>query len=565
MIAVLLVVAAILVAVVQQIEGVRLVGPWKADDGAFAVQALHGFRDAIAQGDLLPHWIDIGNGGLGSPIFFYYPPGAYAVATLLARVWPSLSDAGAIGLGCTVFRVVALLSCAAWLRRRTDTPTALFGGALYALMPYVAFVNPQMRLAFAETAAGAILPLAFLAVDLGAGRIAKTMCLLAPVMACLVLTHLPMTVIAGGLVIAYGAFSATSWRDAARGIVAAVAGTALGLALASITTVPTLLLQSASQLEAAFNAPNLRPENRFMFSANLMHSDWPLMDAFKHSVVLLPALAASLGWYATRRTATAGQRGVLLTLALAFFLLTPASRLLWAYLPFLRKVQFPFRFSLPISLFGAVALALALPVMSRRGRYGIALCGVGLAAVLAVAAWHQGDHRRSDAVRTAEGLASAVAIAREYIPAAARVRDWETPRARGAAVLHQTAEQLSGCPEHRALPVQREGRQFRVGLLGCAGPVVVPLFYFPGWSGPADLPPPVADPQTGLVLVTVPPGTDEVVLRRTVLPEETLGRTVSLAACVVWMLAGLLVPGRTPVRGIMAGAGQSGERLGPVP
>src|SRR4051794_35659372 len=62
-VALLLVVAAILIAVIQQMEGVRLVCPWKADDGAFAVQGLHGFRDAIAQGELLPHWIDIGNGG----------------------------------------------------------------------------------------------------------------------------------------------------------------------------------------------------------------------------------------------------------------------------------------------------------------------------------------------------------------------------------------------------------------------------------------------------------------------------------------------------------------------
>jgi hypothetical protein len=114
--------------------------------------------------------------------------------------------------------------------------------------------------------------------------------------------------------------------------------------------------------------------------------------------------------------------------------------------------------------------------------------------------------------------------------------------------------------------VQHEARQVTIRLLGCAGPVVLPQFYFPGWVGPDGLPPPVADPKTGLMLITVPAGTDQVVLRRTLLPEEILGRTITLAAATAWMLAGLtgfggiLLLRQTPRSGDAAeGAGRLGQ------
>src|SRR4051812_44351393 len=74
------------------------------------------------------------------------------------------------------------------------------------------------------------------------------------------------------------------------------------------------------------------------------------------------------------------------------------------------------------------------------------------------------------------------------------------------ASSYRAARSIERCPEHRALPVQHEARQVTIRLLGCAGPVVLPQFYFPGWVGPDGLPPPVADPKTGLMLITVPAG-----------------------------------------------------------
>ncbi|MBD0275318.1 MAG: hypothetical protein ICV73_25750, partial [Acetobacteraceae bacterium] len=180
--------AALAVAAAQAIMGVQFL---RAHDGPFAVAALARFRAELGMPGFLPRWAFDAYGGLGAPIFLFYPPGAFAAAAALGSVLPGASDAGLVDAAGVLFRALAALSCAAWLRLHVGPASALVGGALYALMPYVAVVNPHYRMAFAETAAAALLPLAFLAADLGAGRVLRTAAFVAPAIAGLALVHLP--------------------------------------------------------------------------------------------------------------------------------------------------------------------------------------------------------------------------------------------------------------------------------------------------------------------------------------------------------------------------------------
>jgi hypothetical protein len=543
----LLVAAALLLLAVQWAAGFRLVGPQHTHDGSFAVAALQDFRDAIAQGDLLPRWSLTGNSGLGSPIFFFYPPLAYAVAELAILVRPALPDAAGIAVACAVFRIVSLLSCAAWLRRHTGAATAVLGGAIYALTPYVAFVNPEIRLAFGETAAGAFLPLAFLAVDYGAGRLWRTIAALAPAIAALALCNLPSTVIAGGLLAAYGGFSGPTWRSRVVRAAAAGVGVGIGLGLAGFTIVPAMLLQGAAHFDWLDN-PFFRPERHFFFTGQPLHIGSKFSaDLFWHVAIVIPAAAGAFGLFAARRRLSTAQKAIGLTLLLAFFFVTPLSRYFYEYLPFLGRIQFPFRFALAISLLGTAAFTLAMPAMSRLLR-GAAVAGwLLLAVALCAGAWLRGDPGLSWRQSTDMALADEYHDVPEYLPAQAPLAFWEGSRAAGPAAVVSTAEAASGCAGHHDLPVRRDGSLVVVTVTGCQGPVVLPLFFFPGWWTTAGTP--SFDPATGLITLDVPPGVTDIALRRERLPQETLGLWVSLATLAAWgfaLAAGIAGARRSP-------------------
>jgi predicted deacylase len=102
------------------------------------------------------------------------------------------------------------------------------------------------------------------------------------------------------------------------------------------------------------------------------------------------------------------------------------------------------------------------------------------------------------------------------------------------------------------LPTTRVPEGILVDVEGCAGPTVLPQFFFPGWSASAGEPLAVAaDPETGLVRVDLPAGTRGVLLRRVRLPAEERGLRVTAFALLLWAAcaAGALGWRRaTPVR-----------------
>lgn len=273
-IGVILASAAVLVAIAQAMLGVRITGDHGSHDGGFAVVTFDLFRRAIAAGDLPSRWLMGGNCGLGSPVLYFYPPGAFLAAELVGFILPGADADTVLGFTGIIFRVASVATCTLWLRRRCQIGTALAAGGLYALLPYISIVIPQIRMAFAESAAAALLPLGFLALDVADGCFSRTLAVGAPPFAALALTHLPMTVLAAGLLSVYGGLKGTGWLDGLRRMCTTAAMVLLGLGLAGITVVPALALLpeiSSSQL----SVPDLRPENNFLLDMG------PLLS-FKH-------------------------------------------------------------------------------------------------------------------------------------------------------------------------------------------------------------------------------------------------------------------------------------------
>src|SRR2546421_10650946 len=54
-----------------------------SDDGATHALWYVNFSDQLWSGDLYPRWLSAMNNGLGSPVFFYYPPVPYFLTSFL--------------------------------------------------------------------------------------------------------------------------------------------------------------------------------------------------------------------------------------------------------------------------------------------------------------------------------------------------------------------------------------------------------------------------------------------------------------------------------------------------
>ncbi len=559
-----LVALAVLVAAVQSVAGVILTGPGASHDGAFAAAALTEF--GRAEGSLLPRWSLLGNAGLGTPLFYFYPPGAYIASSAVAAVLPGFAPATILSVMAFLFRIGAILTCTLWLRRHVGTWTALAGGGIYALLPYVAVYNPEVRCAFAETAATALLPLLFFAVDVGKGRALRTVLWLTPVAGLMAFTHLPTLVLSGGLVVLYATMSGEDWRARARRLIASVGGTALGLGISGATLVPAILLQRYVNA-AAWQLSFLLPEQGFLLRPTINNLTGEAVY-FLDGALMVPLMAAGpcvIAGLRGRRWAWAA----LATLVVAVLLTLPISAPLWALPLPLRRVQFPWRVLTLVSLCGAALAALGLAHASTFVRRAVLLGCAALAAMWIAHAVARGDKARAGMERTRAALASPNAFPLEYFPANGGA-SWVPYRKAGIAAMRQRADELSGCSEHRALVAEPITGGIRVDVAGCAGATVLPQFYFPGWAVEGSTTEPEPDPGTGLITVTVPEGEHEVILRRAPIWEEQAGLFVTAFSTVLWIalaLAPLLgrgTPALTALRRRLRHQGLSQPAVGPT-
>jgi hypothetical protein len=528
--AILLAGLAVLVAIVQSVAGVLLVGPDRADDGAFAVSTLTALNHA--SGWPLPRWSAAGDAGLGTPVFYFYPPGAYIVAAAVGALLPKLSAAAVLGVTMILFRAGDILTCALWLRRHVETRVAVAGGALYALTPYIAVFNPQIRFAFAETAASVVLPLVFLAADAGEGQPLRTIVWIAPAIALMTFVHLPTAVLAGGLIVVYAAMLAPDWIARARQLLAASLGVGLGLGLAGATLVPALLL--LKDINPQFlSIPILRPEHGFLFR-KVINNLTIKENLLLHLGLIVPVVAAGLGVPAALRL-RGWPRAALVTLAIAIVLTLPISAPIWSLPLPLRRVQFPWRLLVSVSLLGTVLATLGLTELGAWAWRATLLAGVACAAVWIGLGVYRSDRGGSDFLRTQEALASPGANVMEYFRAVGG-KSWLPFKNQGAAAMRRQANAISGCPQHRALVAKPIPGGMTFNVSGCTGPILLPQLYFPGWTAAVSTTKPAPDPATGLIRVTVPKGQQEIILRRSVTWQEKAGACVSAGFLILWMM-----------------------------
>ena len=294
------------------------------------------FTAQLREGVLYPRWLPQSHGGLGSPVFYYYPPLAFYVtgvfgllgfstyASILAAAFAALAASGA--------------AMHLWLKGWARRP--LLGAILFMAAPYH-LLDFYGRGALAEFTAILFIPL----VALGLRRVSegRSGALLAISYAALTASHLPVALLVSLFFV--GPYALYLARLKPPALLPFGGSLALGIGLAAIYLVPALALDAhrdAAQLWA-------REELRTGYWA-LLNPDWShgmkTVIALLTAAIVLPALAAAAvqrsGWAAYALGICAISAG-----------LAPG---LWS-LPLLESVQFPYR-ALPLAEF-ALATALA--------------------------------------------------------------------------------------------------------------------------------------------------------------------------------------------------------------
>ena len=309
------------------------------DSAAFNYVWTRQFAEGLARGDPYPRWLLGSFEGLGSPTFYFYPPLAFYVSGAFELL--GLATTRAIAFAGLVLLAGSGASMYLWLRGKTRY--AALGACLYMAMPYH-LADFYVRAALAEFAGFVWLPLIALALEAQPKRWAPPLLCLA--FAGLVVSHLPMAVLATvfliGPMVALRAWKEKTLRHAVAALVAGV----LALGLTAIYLAPALGLQRHLST-AILWGPLYRP------------AAWSVLAPGPGIPIGVLYTFASLAAGAALLALSAG-RGVwtVLTLAVATVSLG-LPPLLWS-LPLLTQVQFPWR-AMAIVEFAAVTAFMTGP------------------------------------------------------------------------------------------------------------------------------------------------------------------------------------------------------------
>jgi hypothetical protein len=304
------------------------------------------------EGIFFPRWTEWANHGFGEPRFIFYPPLSWMLGAALGFVVPWNAVPGVF---IVVVQTLAGVSAFALARRFLPNKAALFGAACYAANPY-ALVLVYMRSDFAEQLACAVLPLALLtALQLsGLAEIRRrswprSMGSFAVAFAAVWLSNAPAGVMASysvALIFAWVAVEEKSLRPLWRG----ACGLALGFGLASFYLLPAAYEQSWVNITQALSQ-GLQPADNFLYTMtnDPEHTVFNWIASSVAAVLMvmtgIAAIAAHRGTIGEQGTDTRRKmwRVLLALYATAAILMIRPSSFLWAHLPKLRFMQFPWR------------------------------------------------------------------------------------------------------------------------------------------------------------------------------------------------------------------------------
>jgi hypothetical protein len=424
-----LVVALVILATAALLTLPAALGPVRYNDSFWIDWVwLDQFARELGNGVLYPRWLPLSHAGLGSPVFYYYPPLAfYAGSTFVLAGLPTYAALLATFLLCYALSGAAMYY---WLRPWAQKP--LLGAFVFMIAPYHTF-NFYSRGAIAEFMATIFIPIVMAGLWLLKHKRGGGFAVTALAYAGLIATHLPLALLVSTFLLA-PLLLMESYKSPRVGVPAALA-LATGVALAAIYWLPALLLEPYRDSAKLWADPHLRPSNWTFWHAGFR----PVYLAI---LVIAAAIAIPLASLIARHRSRWAAYGFLCVL-----LAIGTVPVLWA-LPLLRSVQFPFRL-LPVAEF---ALATGMACVAWRP----ATLVVALAPLLAISALIIGTSPADQGVTLADVRERYVDVP-ENLPRGERPYSWPSRWALAVAATHRLPQLANGVTTE-------------------------PVFYFPGWQ-----------------------------------------------------------------------------------
>ena len=507
------------------------------------------------EGIVYPRWTEWADYGFGEPRFVFYPPFSWMLGASLGSVLPWNH--------VPIFFIVlaqtfAGLSAFALARRMLPRRAALFCVAFYAANPY-ALLIVYMRSDFAELLANAFFPLLFLLVlqicelverpaSKAPQKLARlTIVWFAVVFAAIWLSNAPAGVIASYssfAVFGFAAFTRKSWQPLVRGMV----GLALGFGLAGFYILPAAYEQRWVNIAQALSA-GLLPTENFLYTV-INDPEHTLFNWIASTIAILLMVLTGLAALRARRKEQNSESSVerrvwlvlLLLAGLATLLMLRFTSPLWAVLPKLRFVQFPWRW---MSLLAVVFAVFVGSAMGRR-RWGwawavitFALIG-GTAVVLVQRGWW--DTQDIPALRAAIANGEGYDGTDEYDPAGDDHTNLPTKSPKAIVMDTDSIPGPNSIPKIRVERWSPEDKEIAVSsrepfFLGLR------LLNYPAWR--AEVNGSAVTPRSGddynQMIVPVPAGESHVSVRFVRTWDRTLGGGLSLLSALAAL--GLLVTG----------------------
>ncbi len=523
-------------------------------DVAFHAIVGHEYLRSVDEGVLVPRWIEPVAGGLGAPVFSYYPPLTYN----LARALDGLVAGGsvpALRAAAVAASLLSLITVYILARDRLSILGSLAVATVYSLAASRA-IDLHERFALPTHVAYVWLPLIWLMLDRltrHPGRV-TTIVGLAITCAGLVLTHTLSAVL-----VSYGLGPYVLWRvlrvelSARRALVVSLfAAAVLAGLLSAVLLLPLGLDADLVDSEWIRESPHGQYERNFLWNDEVSRGFTqavikPKVEQSAASLALLTVLALVVWWGARRaKSSTSVQvetddpRVLAILAAWLIFLQTPLSSWLWLWLPGLSWVQFPWRFgslvTLVVALLAGHAVgALAASVQSSSARLaGLLLLAGGL---LVVPVWWDWPTNSLSDADDLTALAPRL-IVEEYLPQRLGphlVEDLARSERVRIVESQGSSEVVTWSSEVRRVKVSLEE----------PGRMVARTFFHPGWRARVDGEPVELTPyvQDGIALLAVPLGSGDssVELRYVDTVAGQAGRWISLAG---WLLV-LVLLGRS--------------------
>jgi hypothetical protein len=507
------------------------------------------------EGIVYPRWTEWANYGFGEPRFIFYPPFSWILGASLGSVLPWNH--------VPIFFIVLVqtfagLSAFALARRLLPGRAALFCVACYAANPY-ALLIVYMRSDFAELLANAFFPLLFLlalqscefverpAAEAPQRFARRTIAWFAVVFAAIWLSNAPAGVIASYssfVVFVFAAFTRKSWRPLKRGVV----GLGLGFGLAGFYILPAAYEQRWVNIAQALSA-GLLPSENFLYTV-INDPEHTLFNWIASSIAILLMILTGLAALRACREAQDDndvlQSRVCLTLlllaGLATVLMLRFTSPLWAVLPKLRFVQFPWRW---MSLL-CVPFAIFLGSAMGRRLWGwvwavatFALIG-GTGVVLVEQGWW--DTQDIPALRAATASGVGFDGTDEYDPAGDDHTNILTKSPEAIAINTDSIPGPNSIPKIRVDRWSPEDKEVAISsrepfFLGLR------LLNYPAWQAEVNglLVTPRGGDDYNQMILPVPAGESHIRVRFIRTWDRTLGGSLSMASAL--MALGLLVTG----------------------